>query len=132
MTARWDHVSDPETMAKLILHPNHDGVVRTIGELIAEVRDASDRNGLKMVQERLASAILEAERRYGLAQRLFKRGEGDPIDALFWRRTQVQLRAVGDAVAWRFLGYRRRWIYLFGANQDPGLLGKPGFDQEWQ
>jgi hypothetical protein len=39
---------------------------------------------------------------------------------------------VGDAIAWRFIGYRRRWIYLFGANQDPGLLTKDGFEEEWR
>jgi hypothetical protein len=130
--ATWEHVSDPETLAKLILHPNHGGVVRTISELIGDVRQASGLEGLRVVQERLASAVVEAERRYGSAHRLVRRREGDPIDALFWRRTCVQLRAVGDAVAWRFIGYRRRWIYLFGANQDPGLWTKAGFEQEWQ
>jgi hypothetical protein len=125
-------VSDPQILAKLILHPDHDGVVRTIGELIPDVRQASGLEGLRAVQERLASALVEAERRYGSAKRLVKRHEGDPIDALFWRRTCVQLRTVGDAIAWRFIGYRRRWIYLFGSNQDPGLLTKAGFEEEWR
>lgn len=129
----WDHLSDPEVLAQLVQHPNHAGVVRTLADLLEELRATSGRDELRMVQVKLVAALAEAERRYGAARRLMKRGQGDPVDETFWRRTCVQLRTVGDAVAWRFLDYRRRWIYLFGANQAPGLLtAKIGFEDEWQ
>jgi hypothetical protein len=129
----WEHLSDPEVFGQLVQHPNHPGVVRTVRELIAELRSTSRREELRSVQEKLVAALAEAERRFGEARRLMKRGDGDPIDEAFWRRTCAQLRTVGDAVAWRFIDYRRQWIYLFGANQAPGLLtGKAGFDDEWQ
>jgi hypothetical protein len=129
----WDHLSDPEVFGRLMQHPNHRDVVRTLAGLLDELRSTSVRGDLRPVQERLVATLAEAESRYGAARRSVKRGHGDPIDEMFWRRTCSQLRAVGDAIAWRFLDFRRRWIYLFGANQAPGLLtSKAGFDDEWR
>jgi hypothetical protein len=92
----WDHVSDPEVLARLVQHPNHDRVVRTISELIDELRNTSGRDDLRSVHERLVSATVEAERRYGAARRLMKRGHGDPIDDTFWRRTCPPRRRRGQ------------------------------------
>jgi hypothetical protein len=129
----WNHLGNPEEMAQLLQHPSHDAVTARIATLIAEVRAASGLGGLRPVQERLAAALVDAESQFRQQSRQSKRGEGSPVDLTFWRRACVQLRAVGDAIAWRFLGYRRQWIVLMGRNQRPGLMSdKAGFDTEWQ
>ena len=75
----WDHLSDPEVFGRRVQHPNHTGVVRTVGELIAELRATSGRDEPRTVQEKLVSALAEAERRYGAARRLMKQVRGDPV-----------------------------------------------------
>jgi hypothetical protein len=129
----WERLGDVEQMARLLLHPAHQGVAARVGELISEYRDAQTREELRAVQEHLAGALVEAERRYGEARRREKRKAGDPMNTVFWRFACVRLRAVGDAVAWRFLGFRRQWILLMGRNQHPGpVTTKAGFADEWQ
>jgi hypothetical protein len=128
----WEHLGDPGTEARLLLHPAHHGLSMEITRLTVDVRQVDGRDGLRSVQERLAAVLAEAEKRYGEARKREKKGSGDPVDVIFWRRAMVRLRAVGDAVAWKFLGYRRQWILLIGRNQHPGLMtGKAGFDDEW-
>jgi hypothetical protein len=103
-----------------------------IARLAVEVRQIDGRDSSRSVQERLAAVLAEAEQRFGEARKREKKGSGDPIDVIFWRRAMVQLRAIGDAIAWKFLGYRRQWLLLMGRNQHPGLMtGKIGFDDEW-
>ena len=129
----WDDLGNPETMARLRAHPAHLGIAGVTASLIADYRAAEGRESLRPIQERLAQVLVEAEAQYRAQSRLSKRGRGDAIDLLFWRRALVQLRAIGDGIAWRFLGYRRQWIVLMGRNQRPGLMSdKPGFETEWQ
>ena len=129
----WDDLGNPEIMARLRAHPAHSAVADVTETLITDYRATVGREGLRAVQERLAQALVQAETPFRKQSRLTKLGRGDPIDLLFWRRALVQLRAVGDGIAWRFLGYRRQWIVLMGRNQRPGLMSdKPGFDTEWQ
>jgi hypothetical protein len=129
----WDGLGDPDTMARLRAHPAYTAIANVTESLIAEYRATEGRDGLRPIQERLAQVLVEAEGHYRAQSRLSKLGGGDPIDLLFWRRALVQLRAVGDGIAWRFLGFRRQWIVLMGRNQRPGLMSdKPGFDTEWQ
>ena len=129
----WDDLGNPETMLRLRAHPAYPATANVTELLIAEYRAADGRDGLRPVQERLAKVLVEAEGHYRTQSRLSKRGEGDPIDLLFWRRALVQLRAVGDGIAWRFLGFRRQWVVLMGRNDRAGLMSdKDGFDTEWQ
>lgn len=129
----WEHLGDPEAMGRLLLHPSHGGVASALGRLLAEQREVPTRDAARSVQEHLAAVIAEAERRFGEARRLQKKGTGDALDVTFWRQACTQFRAVGDAVAWKFLGYRRQWLLLMGRNPHPGLMtGKAGFDDEWQ
>lgn len=129
----WDDLAKPEVHARLLTHPSQLAVRDIIVQLIAELRNVAEVIELRAVQEHLLSAIFEAEKQYGLQSRLAKRGEGDPIDLLFWRRAVSQLRTVGDGIAWRFLGYRRQWVYLMGQNEAPGLWSdKAGANAEWE
>lgn len=128
----WAELSKPETHERLLLHPYQVSIVDIVTSLIAELRSASEREQLRDVQVNLLSALVDAETRYSAQSRLAKRGEGDPTDLLFWRRACAQLRAVGDAVAWRFLDYRREWLLFLGMNESPGLFtGKSGSEVEW-
>lgn len=129
----WDELDKPETHARLMLHPYQLAMVDTVTRLIQELRETSGLDELRDVQADLLAALMDAETRYSAESRLAKRGTGDPTDLLFWRRACAQLRAVGDAVAWRFLDYRRQWLLFFGMNESPGLFaGKSGSEVEWQ
>jgi hypothetical protein len=128
----WESLGDPATEARLLLHPAHAALAAEITRLMGEVRQLDNRDGMRGVQERLAGVLAEAERLYLEARKREKKGTGDPVDVLFWRRAMVRLRAIGDAIAWKFLAYRRQWLLLMGRNQHPGLMtGKAGFDDEW-
>lgn len=128
----WDDLAKPETHVRLLLHPMQSAVRDTITRLIGELRDVTDISQLRSVQMHLLEALVEAERLYGEQSRLAKRGEGDPIDLIFWRRAVSQLRTIGDGIAWRFLGYRRQWIFLMGQNEPPGMWSdKAGANAEW-
>jgi len=129
----WDELAKPEVHARLLTHPYQVAVRDTVLRLITELRAVSERSEMRTVQEHLLSALVEAERQYSEQSRLAKRGGGDATELLFWRRAVAELRTVGDAIAWRFLGYRRQWILLMGQNQPAGLfLGKQGSDDEWE
>ena len=103
-----------------------------IEDLLVDVRSAKDRAGLRGAQTDLFGYLLDAEERYGNAQRRYKRGETDGFEVTFWRRACVQLRTVGDAIAWKFLGYQRKTILLMRRGEQAGHFhGKAGTDVEW-
>ncbi|ACU53985.1 hypothetical protein Afer_1049 [Acidimicrobium ferrooxidans DSM 10331] len=62
----------------------------------------------------------------------------DPLDPETWRiedlvfdRVCRQLRAVGDALAWRASGYDRRYVIALSSNASPGVMaGKTGLPAE--
>lgn len=129
----WADLGSAATHARLLTHPLREPIGRAIAKHVADARAIDQRQNMRQPQEQLLASLLEAEHRYSEESRLSKRGEGNAIDLLFWRRTCVQLRAVGDALAWKFLAYDRRTIVLLGQNQRPGLLlGKAGTEAEWQ
>ena len=128
----WDRLGDAEVHTQLLMHPAHASVSRAIASHITEVRAISSHDEMRAPQEHLLGSLVTAERRYAEASRLAKRGSGDPVDLLFWRMACVRLRAVGDAIAWKFLAFKRAWIVLLAQNQRPGhLLGKAGSIDEW-
>lgn len=65
-------------------------------------------------------------------------GGADPTDPDPWRiedlvfdRVCRQLRAVGDALAWRVSGYDRRYVIALSSNDSPGpMAGKSGLPHE--
>lgn len=128
----WDSLGDPATEARLLMHPAHVAVAGEIARLALRVREVADRAGSRVVQERLAGVLTSAESQYQEARRREKKGLDVGVDVIFWRRTLFRLRALGDAIAWKFLAYRRQWILMMGRNQHPGLMtGKAGFETEW-
>jgi hypothetical protein len=131
--ATWDHLDNPEQLVALVTSPTNIEIAQTIETLVVDVRAAMDRSGLRKPQEDLVDAIGAVETRYHDARKRVRRGgnQTDRLEQLFWRRAAVQLRAVGDAIAWHFLDFRRQWILLLGRNQHPGLMtDKPGFGDE--
>ena len=127
----WDHLNEPRELLPLLTHPENETISGIVFQLLVELRATSGRQELRAVQEHLASALIDVEHRYGAARQQQKRTGTDPFAALFWRRACVQLRAVGDAIAWRFLDFRRQWVLLHGRNPHPGIMSdKPGFDDE--
>lgn len=128
----WDSLGDPATEARLLMHPAHAVVAAEIARLAVSVREVTDRAGSRAVQERLAGVLASAESQYREARRREKKGLDVGVEVIFWRRTLFRLRALGDAIAWKFLAYRRQWLLLMGRNQHPGLMtGKAGFETEW-
>lgn len=125
----------------MVSHPNREAVERALARLVVSVRAPATRDDMYEVQRELANWLLEAERRFGEANAARKRRrESLDWDVEFWRRSVKQFRAIGDALAWRFLGYRRQWVILLGTNQDPGHMrlknGLAGeldvFERRWQ
>lgn len=128
----WEHLDEPGRLLPLLLNPANQAVAEIIERLFEDLRQTPARPDLRPVQEHLADALIDVERRYRAARYAQKSGRADPLDVLFWRRACVQLRSVGDAVAWHFLDFRRQWILFMGRNQHPGIMSdKPGFQDEW-
>ena len=127
----WDHLKEPREALPLLTHPANDATAGIIEELLRELRATSGRDDLRAVQEHLTAALIDVESRYRVARRHQKRSPGDQLEVLFWRRACVQLRCVGDAIAWHFLDFRRQWVLLHGRNQHPGIMSdKAGFGDE--
>jgi hypothetical protein len=129
----WDHLADFETIGRMLQHPAHPGVMSVVESLLGVVRAADDRSQLRMVQTDLFGYILDAERHYSEARkRVKKRQPGAELDETFWRRAIAQLKSVGDAIAWKFLGYDRRKILLLRTGDLAGhFSGKEGTNVEW-
>jgi hypothetical protein len=128
----WGRIRDPDWLATMMRHPAQTVVTSHVADLITAVRAAGERSELRAVQAQLFDTLLAAEQRYQEARRAVKRGETPPENLDYWRRACRQLRSVGDALAWRFLGYRRQWVAFMGRNQHPGMmLGKAGTWDEW-
>ncbi len=53
----WDTVRDPKHISMMLAHPGHDVVTRAVTGLLAEVRQATAREQLRGVQERLVWEI---------------------------------------------------------------------------
>lgn len=128
----WDHLGDFEYVGQLLSHPAQSALTKVITELLTAVRTAQEREDLRQVQTDLFGYLIDAEARYAKAQRAYKRREGSLLEADFWRRACVQLRTVGDAIAWKFLGYKRKQILLMKRGEHSGHFhGKAGTEVEW-
>ena len=126
------------------------GVVEWLTTHLCRCRTADDYDNL---QRALFQHLHHAEEHRGQCRRCatrLARGQSlpsplpmlpdraDPTDPRTWHiedlvsdRVCRQLRAVGDAVAWRVSGYDRRYIIALSSNASPGVMaGKTGLPAE--
>jgi len=99
----WDHLGDLGLLSRLLAHPAKPAVTAGIAQLLSAVRSTEDRSHPRGIQVDLFGYLRDAEARYAPAQRLSKRQEQSELEAIYWRRVCVQLRTVGDAIAWKLL-----------------------------
>jgi hypothetical protein len=129
----WEYLEDPGELLPLLTSPIGGETARFIEESLIALRGAKDPSVLHDIQIGLAKALVDVEKAYGDACRRERKDGGSGFEPRLWRRTMVQLRSLGDAIAWHFLGCRRQWILMLGINQHPGLMSdKTGFDDEFQ
>lgn len=129
----WHRIGTSDHMADLLEHPSHRDVAHALAELLVHLRSSKGVDGLFPVQEHLLKHILEAEELKLLAQKRYRQTGKGRLDVDFWHASVSQLRSIGDAIAWRFLGYRRKTVLFLGRNRHAGyLFGKTGTAAEWQ
>ena len=132
----------PEEIEVLLGHPVQHETARLIAQLVAELRSLRSPGDYYEFQRELFSHVYHAQQRQAEASRNAKRiRSGRPVpepDAptwdlalVLWDRSVRQLRAVGDALAWRRFGYDRRFILALSRNQTPApIVDKGGLDHE--
>jgi hypothetical protein len=132
----------PDDIAVLLSHPVQLRTAALIAELITELRTARAASDFYEFQRVLAAHVFEAQERQAEASRNVKRVRtGRPVPEpeapswdlclALWDRVVRQLRAVGDALAWRLFGFDRRYVLALSRNQPPGpMVGKAGLESE--
>lgn len=132
----------PDEIDVLLGHPLQAEAKRLIAELVADLRSLSSPRDYYEFQKELAGHVYDAQQRQAEASRNEKRQRaGKPVgppDAATWQLTVVlwdrivrQLRAVGDALAWRLFNFDRRYILALSRNQVPSpIVGKDGLNAE--
>jgi len=134
-------------------HPVHNEGMGTVVRLINQLRACENEADLYELQQDLLAALLAVEEHRHGCSRVVKRfgdGKGVPADAVEIRgpgsprepetweierdvceRVGRQLRAVGDALAWRVFDYQRNFIVVLSRNEPPGpMAGKAGLFAE--
>lgn len=134
-------------------HPVQVEGMRTVVRLIKELRAAESESDLYDLQQSLLAALLAVEDHRAACSRVvkrFRRGRGIPADAVeirgpgdineleTWQlerdvceRVGRQIRAAGDALAWRVFDYQRNFIIALSRNELPGpISGKVGLITE--
>jgi hypothetical protein len=138
----------------ILTHPRHQQALRTMIELIGDLRGCRSADDLYHFQRRLFELVFEVEQRRGEISRVVKRlgkpggtvpagapelGTGlDPSDLESWvleaevfERIWRQLKSIGDGLAWRAVGHDRRIIVALSRSDPPGLMyGKEGLLKE--
>lgn len=145
----------PGNQIDLILtHPRHQQALRTMIELIRDLRTCRTPADLYDFQRPLFQLVIEVEQRRAEISRVVKRlerpggtvpvdapelGSGlnrsDPdswiLEAEVFERIWRQYKSIGDALAWRAFGYDRRVIVALSRNQSAGpMYGKDGLAKE--
>lgn len=132
----------PEEIAVLLGHSVQREIARLIGELVGELRTLDGPGDYYEFQRELAGHVYDAQRRQAESSRNLKRERSgravvEPdaptwtLSLALWDRTVRQLRAVGDALAWRLFGFDRRYILALSRNQAAGpVVGKEGLGWE--
>lgn len=144
--ARSERLLDrlPEEMEALLGHPVQAEAARLIAELVADLRTLRAPHDYYEFQRELGGHLYEAQLAQAEASRNAKReraGRAVPtptnalesweLEVVLWDRVVRQLRAVGDAMAWRLFNYDRRFIIALSRNNPPGpFVGKEGLGYE--
>lgn len=133
-----------EDLVRVVTHPAQQAAIELITELLTELRAATSVEELNRFQHRLFSEVLAADTNRSAVRRTVNRlashkspddrapripDSADPndpetwrIEDLVWRRIGSQLRAVGDALAWRASRYNRVFFVVASANQPAGPM----------
>lgn len=133
----------PNELQPVAAHPAQLQAVDVVAELIEQLRGLSGWRDYYEFQRRLFGGLKEAEERFRYASRNAKRvqrgkaplsppltGDWD-LDRLVYRRIGLQLRSLGDALAWGLFDYDRQVILALSRNELPGpMFGKEGLDSE--
>lgn len=137
----------------VLLHPVQRTARNLIEGLIADLRSCETPADYEDFQRLLFQQIYTAEEARARVRRVVKRlrqGKQVPLDApdlppglapsdpnawrledITWERVIRQLRSVGDALAWRVVGFDRRYILALSRNSPPGpMVGKKGLESE--
>jgi len=134
---------DPEELVPLLVHPVQADAETLVSNLITQLRTIDDDAGMYEFQRELfghlhdvEEARYEAKRHAQLARKGKTVGTSDTglewaLEEVMWARIARQLRSVGDAMAWRLLGYNRRAILAMSRNDAAGpMYGKAGLGHE--
>lgn len=139
----------------MLTHPIHNEGTQTVIHLIKQLRACQNDGELYVMQQDLLTALLAVEEHRSGCSRVIKRfrqgkgvpsgaieirGPGDPHRIETWQtehdvceRAARQLRAVGDALAWRVFDYQRNFIVALSRNEASGpIAGKEGLVAERQ
>ena len=132
----------PDEIEVLLGHPVQRETARLIAELVGELRSLREPGEYYEFQRELGAHVYDAQQRQAESSRHVKRERaGRPVPApdvgtwdlsvAMWDRIVRQLRAVGDALAWRLFSYDRRFILALSRNQPAGpMVGKEGLGWE--
>jgi hypothetical protein len=143
----------PTDINRVMQHPAQQANIGVIAVLITELRACRTLVDYDELQRRLFQFVYSREEHKGNCRRCaarLRRGRtlptplpqlppgADPRDPETWQiedlvfnRICRQLRAVGDALAWRVSNYDRRFIIALSSNDSPGpMAGKSGLPHE--
>jgi hypothetical protein len=152
MTERITDLSG-EDLVRVITHPAQQAAIGLIRDLLTELRASTSVEELDRFQHHLFGEVLAADTNRSAVRRTAARlashkspddkapqlpDNADPndpetwrIEDVVWRRIGSQLRAVGDALAWRASHYNRIFFVVASANQPAGpMVMKDGLRHE--
>lgn len=144
---------DPHDLVAVMAHPAQAWSAETVATLLGELRHCAGPADYFDFQDELFHHVIEVDKHRAQVSRNLKRtkrgkppADGAPtpdagrdpaapatwrIEDLVFERTARQLRAVGDALAWRVSGFDRRYITALSQNAPPGpMSGKTGLKAE--
>lgn len=132
----------PDEIEMLLGHPAQSECASLIAELVSDLRSLRKPAEYYEFQRGLGAHVYDAQRRQAEASRNAKRqraGRKVPecefetwdLAVVLWDRIVRQLRAVGDALAWRLFQFDRRVIVALSQNDPPGpFVDKEGLGWE--
>ena len=126
-----------DAIDQLLQRPDQTRACSVIATLIDGLRHASTDREYLDVQAELFKAVTPAQAELMEARRnVHREQQGKKVpppllstwadDERLWYRIDRQYRAVGDALAWKRLGFDRRFILAYSRNAEPGpLMARP-------
>jgi hypothetical protein len=133
---------DPDRIGRLLTHPAQQRAWPVIESLIGRLRRLREWSEYSEFQRLLFMHVYQAQEALREATRNVKRlkqGKTVPdtesgdwlLEQAVFDRVNRQLRAVGDALAWRLFSFDRRILLALSRNDPAGpMVGKAGLDRE--